>query len=436
VLPPPSASPTSSGNQNKSGPTSSPLLFFVALGFGVVFTNLWIIVGVKYCFRYNRVRNARLAGQDIDAVDLQPVHPRRRRREKKLMSMEEVNERFPLTKYKQWKAARENQGLPSSGGIQSTPQSRAASIKDVERTVSPGADTDSADKGPITVLSLTRDDHTPATSASKEQETPAQVESKKARQSITVDEKVDDKELARVRSGENYQPGKETSADSHDDSDDEDDPIRTAAAPELLAEPGDTCAICLDTLEHDDDVRGLTCGHAFHASCLDPWLTSRRACCPLCKADYYTPKPTPEGETTEPAIPGRQTAGTRNLAVPQATLPRGNIILRSRTIFFPPSRPPPAANTRATPAPATSRWEFPWSREVRQQMRQPPRQASIGRSPADPRPATYVAPMPRPSWRERLPAVPNPFARSTTTTNTPSAETQQPTPGQLEAGNR
>ena len=27
-----------------NGPTSSPLLFFVALGFGVVFTNLWYVV--------------------------------------------------------------------------------------------------------------------------------------------------------------------------------------------------------------------------------------------------------------------------------------------------------------------------------------------------------------------------------------------------------
>lgn len=30
-----------SGQGHGGGPTSSPLLFFVALGFGVVFTNLW-----------------------------------------------------------------------------------------------------------------------------------------------------------------------------------------------------------------------------------------------------------------------------------------------------------------------------------------------------------------------------------------------------------
>lgn len=33
--------PPSNGGSTNNGPTSSPLLFFVALGFGVVFTNLW-----------------------------------------------------------------------------------------------------------------------------------------------------------------------------------------------------------------------------------------------------------------------------------------------------------------------------------------------------------------------------------------------------------
>lgn len=48
-----------------------------------------------------------------------------------------------------------------------------------------------------------------------------------------------------------------------------------------------TCAICLEFIEDDDIVRGLVCGHVFHAECLDPWLTKRRACCPMCKRDYY-----------------------------------------------------------------------------------------------------------------------------------------------------
>jgi len=36
----PASTSTMPGNNN-NGSTSSPLLFFVALGFGVVFTNLW-----------------------------------------------------------------------------------------------------------------------------------------------------------------------------------------------------------------------------------------------------------------------------------------------------------------------------------------------------------------------------------------------------------
>ncbi|ODV97193.1 hypothetical protein PACTADRAFT_48943 [Pachysolen tannophilus NRRL Y-2460] len=47
------------------------------------------------------------------------------------------------------------------------------------------------------------------------------------------------------------------------------------------------CAICLEVLEPEDLVRGLICGHVFHQECLDPWLITRKACCPMCKRDYY-----------------------------------------------------------------------------------------------------------------------------------------------------
>jgi hypothetical protein len=48
-----------------------------------------------------------------------------------------------------------------------------------------------------------------------------------------------------------------------------------------------TCAICLEDLEDDDEVRGLMCGHVYHKDCIDPWLTKRKGCCPICKKDLY-----------------------------------------------------------------------------------------------------------------------------------------------------
>ncbi|KAF5004929.1 hypothetical protein F66182_15994 [Fusarium sp. NRRL 66182] len=134
------ATSTSTGDSGGGGgPSSSPLLFFVALGFGVVFTNLWIIVGVKYCFRYNQ-RNRQLrneeTGEPIDLTAVPRTH--RRRREKKLMSMEDVNERFPLMKYKAWRSSRADRGLPSEGGI-AAPGNRPETPKAGESEHNPSA---------------------------------------------------------------------------------------------------------------------------------------------------------------------------------------------------------------------------------------------------------------------------------------------------------
>jgi len=82
---------------------------------------------------------------------------------------------------------------------------------------------------------------------------------------------------------------------TEEDDEEEEERIQIAIPAEQLPDPGDAALFAIDTIDDGDDIRGLTCGHAFHASCVDPWLTSRRACCPLCKADYYVPKPRPDG---------------------------------------------------------------------------------------------------------------------------------------------
>ncbi|KAI9760047.1 MAG: Alanine--tRNA ligase [Chaenotheca gracillima] len=315
---PPAAS-TTGGGGGGSPASSSPLLFFVALGFGVVFTNLWIIVGVKYCFRYNQ-RNRQPRPEDTpDAIDLTNMRrPGRRRREKKLMSMDEVNERFPLTKYKAWRATRESEGLPAEGGV-TAPASRAPTLKDAEGVIRPSTDErrsvdapapttstgvpEQATEGPVVprAPSVIPEgiESEPTTTQPAKEETPRDP----LVEEIAKDTK-DTKESKENRSSleelkKDAGTSKETNRDTmmtEEEEMEEDDHIHTAVPPELLTNPGDSCAICLDTLEEDDDVRGLSCGHAFHASCVDPWLTSRRACCPLCKADYYVPKPRPEGE--------------------------------------------------------------------------------------------------------------------------------------------
>lgn len=201
--------------------------------------------------------------------------------------MDEVNEKFPMMKYKTWVAGRLREGLPTAGGVSVSP-SRANSIRSVSGIV------------PETVPEIPSKEHAstedrattaaPSNSANDPDTTPGSAESGAA--------------LTKTHTAGSIVTKDPDHVHASDDEEEEDEQINAALPPELLASSGDTCAICIDTLEDDDDVRGLTCGHAFHAVCLDPWLTNRRACCPLCKADYYTPKPRPapvDGDATATA---------------------------------------------------------------------------------------------------------------------------------------
>ncbi|KAI8393366.1 uncharacterized protein BYT42DRAFT_3829 [Radiomyces spectabilis] len=54
----------------------------------------------------------------------------------------------------------------------------------------------------------------------------------------------------------------------------------------------DTCVICLEGFKHGELVRELPCKHEYHCTCIDPWLKTKSAECPLCKFDCFSPPPT------------------------------------------------------------------------------------------------------------------------------------------------
>lgn len=368
------------------------------------------------------MRAAEEAGEPIN-MEAMPPRPHRRRREKKLMTMDEVNERFPLTKYKAWVASRARDGLPTSGGIDPESASRPGSVRDVEGVILPSSPVDtkhSVEDRPATGIS----DHAPpeiiepspiAASAGDAHGEKAQEKGESSQ--------VEEAPLEQVQTSATGIQKQTTSGSEEED--DEDDHIHTAVPPELLTNPGDSCAICIDTLEDDEDIRGLTCGHAFHAACLDPWLTSRRACCPLCKADYYIPKPRPEGETADAERSNRRGHRTNMPQAPPASwggirgTPRLILPVRFNTAAV---YARGAAMSGAPPDPTLNRREV-WA----------PTTGSARGNNATPGAAEAGAATPNRRWR-----MGNPFSRRQTGNSTPAEETQQPntepSPSQLEAG--
>ncbi|KAI9934388.1 hypothetical protein MW887_000002 [Aspergillus wentii] len=269
--------------------------------------------------------------------------------------MDEVNERFPLIKYKAWRSSRANEGLPTTGGI-TAPNSRPQSMKG-ESVISSQTVGVSSAKALLTKGNRRFDSNIAQSSIPiQHADTLLAQSDEKAVSNIEFSDHASPKTTVGAGNMEmkqnDGQPDSEPRGLAEEDMGNH---IRTAVPADLLPNPGDSCAICLDTIDDDDDIRGLTCGHAFHASCVDPWLTSRRACCPLCKADYYTPKPRPDAtETSSTGRLGHRSATRANVpSQPQAVFMGGRVNPFRRTIIFPGRilQPPSSENGTGLPQP-------------------------------------------------------------------------------------
>lgn len=53
----------------------------------------------------------------------------------------------------------------------------------------------------------------------------------------------------------------------------------------------DCCPICLEAFSDNDTVKRIKCGHVFHSSCIDPWLSEISDICPVCRRPVVEMQP-------------------------------------------------------------------------------------------------------------------------------------------------
>ncbi|KAG5359771.1 E3 ubiquitin-protein ligase RNF13 [Yarrowia sp. C11] len=305
----PSAVPTNPNSQQRNTSPTQNYLFFIALALGIVFVNLWIILGIRFLYRR---RQQQRGLSDPESPNMIPMiargmvmtggHPRarqRRKRQKKVVSLAFMDDNFPVTRYADWK-----------NGSYTTEKS--VDDKVVEREISEKHMTE------------------------KEMEAFSDHDDTANHTTIVMEE-----DLGRVGFVA-LSNSADASALSLTETNSRTDRVDPPSDP-------DTCAICIEQLEDCDEIRVLKCNHVFHISCITPWMTNRNASCPLCKTLYYIPPPPPmpswlanNGQTPTPSVDIRAT-GTASTAT---TLPTSSGSDDSPSLSQAPAQLPLAA--RAT----------------------------------------------------------------------------------------
>lgn len=351
--------PTQTSSPSSSRGSQAPYLFFIALGIGVIFTNLWLILGIRYYCRRRRNRlNLESANPgEYNMTDSPNFHrlpngmyyigggvyltssdannPRRRRRAaRKLLTQEELDSMFPVLKYKDWSSQQKQKGLPSEGGISDS--AAYAFEKSLNNTSNVDAGSNQQQPNSSCSSTETTQSNTINTTTQSESIDNSGSNINDKDQKIQID--INNRTAATPQESENKYP---TPSSTNDltisfSADDEEEEEHTSKYQGPI-DSGDTCAICIDSLEPDDDIRALTCHHVFHSDCITPWLTTRRALCPLCKHDYYQGATTSNQQTQESQEDENSQTSERNATTNNTR----NIDSNNNNISHASSTPPP-----------------------------------------------------------------------------------------------
>ncbi|KAK4071338.1 hypothetical protein Purlil1_13434 [Purpureocillium lilacinum] len=266
ILPPPSStimgdepgplitlgSNESSDTSDGSNVSNSRLPYLPAVIFGIGLTFVGIVVAVKH-----RTGNGPRNRRERRAENVSNLRGRT------LLSANEINTKFPSMKYEEWVVRRVREGLPSTGGVPKLGRTVRSSMSDA-------VENPTVESRSRRLLIAPEIGTTPSTVRGSQCDGAPSTSSHQPIQNASSRNHSKQHLLNAGQShGEVYHGAAIASGQS--------------------SATVDACAVCLDTFKDEDSIRGLTCGHAFHAKCIDPWLTSRRACCPLCKAACDAP---------------------------------------------------------------------------------------------------------------------------------------------------
>jgi hypothetical protein len=216
-------------------------------------------LGLRYFFRYVERHHLQHHHMFPTMNSVNEAYPHVDNKTKRLLTIDQVNKEFPVMMHKIWKATRERDGL-------------FVESESTARSVNSNPDTT------IRNVVLERSDASITLKCSQKPETVA----------AEIGSSTDNVQTSNTMASSVLSIKKDCETKTDD--------LLLSPSSQIVGVVEETCAICLEVPEDNHTVRSLKCGHCYHQICIDPWLTTQRGACPLCKRDYYL---TPEKSFSE-----------------------------------------------------------------------------------------------------------------------------------------